>query len=479
MITQLQIQGFKSWRDTGPIRMAPLTGFFGLNSSGKTAILQLLLVLKQTSESADRSRVLHTGDERSYVDVGTFYDVIYGHHVPGVIRFSLRWNPPEPLRVIDPEKEKDQTLFSTRELGFEAAIEGIADSISVTRFDYNFSARGTAYRFGMQRQEPSAATTEAKPVIREEPAERAQFNLLAEGHDLKRFRGRGWPLPSPVKCYGFPDQVKAYYQNAGFLSQFVLAFEELFQGIYYLGPLREYPHRSYVWAGEQPQDVGRRGELAVPALLASRKLGKAIGRGKGRHRQTVEERVAEWLKELGLIHSFSLRQIASNRKDYEVRIRQSASAPEVLVTDVGFGVSQILPVLVLCYYVPKGSTIILEQPEIHLHPAVQTGLADVFIDAIRTRNLQIIVESHSEHLLRRLQRRVAEGELGADQTALYFARMEDSASSLDQLQMDLFGNITNWPEGFFGDELGELAAMTEAAMRRQSEGLDKAREDHR
>ena len=69
---------------------------------------------------------------------------------------------------------------------------------------------------------------------------------------------------------------------------------------------------------------------------------------------------------------------------------------------MGIGVSQVLPVLVLCYYVPEGSTIILEQPELHLHPSVQAGLADVFIDVIKHRNVQILLESHSEHLLRRL-----------------------------------------------------------------------------
>jgi predicted ATPase len=137
---------------------------------------------------------------------------------------------------------------------------------------------------------------------------------------------------------------------------------------------------------------------------------------------------------------------------------------------VGFGVSQILPVLVLCYYVPEGSTLILEQPEIHLHPAVQAGLADVFIDAIKTRKIQIIVESHSEHLLRRLQRRVAEESESLSNTdiAIYFcATGQDGTSQLTTLNLDPFGNITNWPPGFFGDEMGDLVAMTEAAMKRQ------------
>lgn len=143
----------------------------------------------------------------------------------------------------------------------------------------------------------------------------------------------------------------------------------------------------------------------------------------------------------------------------------------MLITDVGFGVSQILPVLVLCFYVPEGSTVILEQPEIHLHPSVQAGLADVFIDAWEKRRVQVIVESHSEHLLRRLQRRIAAGKFSQNDVGLYFCKEEDGVSGLDSLEIDLFGNISNWPQDFFGDQFGEIAAMSEAAlMRRQAAG---------
>ena len=123
--------------------------------------------------------------------------------------------------------------------------------------------------------------------------------------------------------------------------------------------------------------------------------------------------------------------------------------------------------LTLCYYAPPGSTIILEQPEIHLHPAVQSGLADVFIDVIKNRGVQIILESHSEHLLHRLQRRIAEEQLTPDDVALYFTKIEDGESKLDELDVDPYGNIRNWPQNFFGDEMSDLAAMTEAAMQRQ------------
>ena len=97
-----------------------------------------------------------------------------------------------------------------------------------------------------------------------------------------------------------------------------------------------------------------------------------------------------------------------------MRIQRTAESASVFLTNVGFGVSQMLPVLVLLLYMPEGSTVVLEQPEIHLHLAVQAGLADVFVDAIKRRNLQIMLESHSEHPLQRLQRRMTEFTLNPE-----------------------------------------------------------------
>ena len=133
--------------------------------------------------------------------------------------------------------------------------------------------------------------------------------------------------------------------------------------------------------------------------------------------------------------------------------------------------SQILPALVLCFYAPEGSTVILEQPEIHLHPLAQAGLADALIDAYQKRGVQIIVESHSEHLLRRLQRRISEGTISQNHVGMYFCSQDSGgASQIDRLELDKFGNIANWPENFFGDQFGEIAAMSEAAMKRRRGG---------
>jgi predicted ATPase len=81
MLTHLQIQGFKAWRDTGPVRLAPLTVIFGANSSGKSSLGHLLLALKQTALLADRKRALHLGNENSLIDLGTFADCVYDHKI--------------------------------------------------------------------------------------------------------------------------------------------------------------------------------------------------------------------------------------------------------------------------------------------------------------------------------------------------------------------------------------------------------------
>ncbi|HEX6899660.1 MAG TPA: DUF3696 domain-containing protein [Thermoanaerobaculia bacterium] len=454
MLTGLSFQHFKSWRDTGAIRLAPLTALFGSNSSGKTSVLQMLLLLKQTSESPDRTQVLNLGDDRSLVDLGTFQDVLFRHELASSMHVSMAWNLPRSLEIADPAR-KSGALFKDDHIEFSTDIEWQANGEPglgrpvVTAMEYGFSGE----TFGM---------TQARE-------KKLEYDLRSDFRFV-RAPGRPWKLPPPAKCYGFPDQVRAYYQNAGFLSDLELQFEELFARLFYLGPLREYPKRQYAWAGAQPADMGRRGERVVDALLASRESGVKISRGRGKKRQNVEQRVAEWLKKLGLIDSFQVRPITQGGRLFQVWVRRDPKAAEVLITDVGFGVSQILPVITLCYYAPEGSTLLLEQPEIHLHPKVQAGLADVLVDAMKTRGIQIILESHSEHLLRRLQRRVAEEEVTPEEAALYFCFTDKGESHLTPLDLDLFGNIKNWPRDFFGDEFGEIAAMSQAVLERKKKG---------
>ncbi len=448
MLTSLSMHNFKSWREVKDLRFAPITGLFGTNSSGKTSILQLLLLLKQTVESSDRSLALDFGDENSDVQLGTLRDVQWNHEdVP--VSWHLRWHTPEVLAIPDPD-HVGQTLLQGQLLGQQAEVSrGRGGRPIVRRLAYDFAD----HTFELKRKGSARGyelTTNTQDSFR-----------------LRRTRGRAWDLPEPYKSYGFPDQVNTYFQNAAFLSDFVLEFERLFERVRYLGPLREHPRRQYTWGGAQPEDVGVRGERVVDALLSARSQNLKINIGRGRKHPLLEVYVADWLRRLGLISNFSVHEVAEGSNLYQVRVRRTESSSEVLLTDVGFGVSQILPIIVLLFYAPVSSVVVLEQPEIHLHPAVQAGLADVIIDAVEKRGVQVLLESHSEHLLQRLQRRVAEEKVANTDVALYFSDFEGDQSALTTLELDLFGNIRNWPPSFFGDPMAEMSAMTRAASARR------------
>jgi predicted ATPase len=296
----------------------------------------------------------------------------------------------------------------------------------------------------------------------------SSFDLRADG-DFKFVRtlGRPWQLPGPIKAYGFPDQAQTYFQNSGFLAQFVAAFEAQMDRVFYLGPLREYPKREYVWTRSRPSDVGQRGERAIEAILAATERGERRNLAPKARLRPFQEMIAYWLREMGLVETFIVEEIKAGSGLYQAKVRVRRSAPEVLLTEVGFGVSQVLPVLTLLYYVEEGSTVILEQPEIHLHPLAQAGLADAIWKATERRNLQVIVESHSEHFLLRLQRRIAEGRVSANDVKVFFCETDEGDPRLLPLDIDLYGRITNWPTAFFGDSFGETAVAETARLIRQ------------
>ena len=178
---------------------------------------------------------------------------------------------------------------------------------------------------------------------------------------------------------------------------------------------------------------------------------------------------------MGLIDEFRVTPISEQRQKYEVGVRTKGSRDWVDLPDVGFGISQVLPVLVQCFYAPPGSIVFMEQPEIHLHPRAQSALADVMIDVIKSRedgadrNIQLIVETHSEHFLRRLQRRIAEEKVSQEKVSAYFANVSKAPATLEALELDEFGNVLNWPEHFFGDEMGDIAEQAKAALQRRKE----------
>jgi predicted ATPase len=444
--------------------MAPITLFFGANSSGKSSIGQFLMMLKQTVASPDRKAVFNPGERNSAVQLGSYQDMVYQRNIENKISFEYEWKLNRPAVFTGIMSKKMYTASRIRFYAQVAMEHGSDGMLCVESLNYHLISQSEPnVEIGMKREKNT------------------EYQVDTKGFSLKRNKGIVRNPVIPVRFYGFPNEVIAYYRNTEFVQGLNLLHERLFTSIFYLGPIRVKPERLYAWAGDNSESVGYTGEYAIASMLAYRK--RKIGIGFKKAEKPFEQIIASSLKSMGLIEDFKVRKISEQRHEYEVKLMTKGSHEWVDLPDVGFGISQVLPVLVQCYYAPPGSIIIMEQPEIHLHPSAQSALADVMIDVINSRenkadrNIQLIIETHSEHFLRRLQRRIAEGVIAQEKVSAYFANISETPAKLEPLEIDLFGNILNWPENFFGDEMEDIIAQTKAALDRSDNRPSPKHED--
>ena len=420
------------------------------------------MMLKQTVELSDRKAVFYPGGKNSAVQLGSYQEMVFHRDPANKIAFEYLWSLPEALKFKDPLSGHS---FSGDSLSFQAEV-GLGDneqqSLVVEKLKYQ-----------LMKSEKQSLSVE---LSQKEGSK--EYQVTPEQYPLVRKKMRAWALKDVVRFYGFPDEAVAYYQNAEFVQVLNFEQEQLFKSISYLGPLRSKGDRVYTWSGHAPESVGASGENTIAAILSARS--RKISFGYKRPAKPFEEVIALKLKEMGLIESFTVDQISEQL--YKVKVCAKGSKDGVDLPDVGFGVSQVLPVLVECFYAQPGSIILMEQPEIHLHPSAQSALADVMIDVINSRengvnrNIQLIIETHSEHFLRRLQRRIAEDVVSQEKVSAYFANVTKRPATLDPLQIDMFGSIKNWPENFFGDEMGDITGQANAAMKKRIEQADRGPE---
>jgi len=437
MLTCLRLKNLKTWGeplwDNG-VPLAPVTLLLGPNSAGKTSLMQLPLLLKQTFESPDPALDLHLGGQATdLVDLGRYASVIHGHE-------------------------------TDRELGLGLSLQDDRDSAAKTVVDYQATFRLDGEAAALQR-----------------------LVLTGDGHAFAAAReGNGafrleWPGDHPGQPGGRSRAEVAFRPArslafspaalAGFgpLAPAVQALSDRVRAgmgqVFYLGPFRQPPERRYHWQGTAPADLGRHGEQAVQALMAA----DNAGQGQAAGQPGLVQQVSAWMARLGIADGLRLQRLGAPG-DYElvvVRGRQQAA-----IADVGFGVSQVLPFLVLACVVPPGATIIAEQPEIHLHPRAQAGLAELMAEIARERRVQFLVETHSEHLFRRLQSLIAAEAFPAGDCRLYVVdRQDDGGTTLLPLALDIYGRVAHWPKHFFGDVVGETERQLRSRLQRMARHL--------
>ena len=443
MIEKLTIRNFKSW-EICDLEFGKVTALFGANSSGKTSILQFLLMLKQTASSRDRRIFNFGGYESDFVDLGSYDSAVYGHDVRKSIGFELAWIPSyqenPQVKIL-----KSHVAVFYSYINNEIAIESREFKSLLEDWNHLYSDDANPYEYkeNIVLNDDTYFVTNSWDNS-DKPKKRARITSFYGGSTLD-----------------FDPDDNEYWHTTTESEAIGSSLKAILSSTQYLGPLRAYPQREYRWTGERPSTVGVRGEFAIQTMLADLVTRQANGK---KTQGKLLAATNAWLKRLGVVEEIELRPVGEKSRLYEVIVKSPNFKHEANLADVGFGVSQVLPIVVMAHLVPEGSLIILEQPELHLHPNVQTQLADFFLELSVERNIQFLIESHSERLMQRLQQLLVEkpGKLAPlkdNDLRFYFCRRDPDSSVLEPVHSDLDGSITNIPGDFYDSVLPFLQQL--------------------
>jgi hypothetical protein len=499
MIKQLRISNFKVFGQRQTLDMAPITLIYGPNSGGKSTLIQSLLLMKQSIETNAGSvsqRVLHPNGR--WVDLGQSKSMHHMHRMEDGLSFGITFDIPKrlqnPLFSRDDQLSIDTVFLDAGSNYGRTLPEMIRASYSVR------SSFGRELEASVFRSTSSDSRTYARENTRHEDEfreNRFRFESNLDIDSLIEFCERRTPeksqkrsllneakssmfddlrisfrspfslssnfLPSYVRPPGRESPgsltVGPYTEVNRLLSSLAAYYERTFRSISYLGPLRSRPRRVHEFSKHFTDTVGSSGEFSIDALA---QLGRDSSDGI-----PVIERLNQWFHTFEIPYYLELSSVGDEVLGdiAKLTLVDTRTGIHVAATDVGFGIGQILPVLVEGIIASDGRrrlgrapVICVEQPELHLHPRLQAAVGDFLIETSQKGGCQWIVETHSEALMLRLQKRIRQQTLShRDISVLFVNPIGQNGSEVLRLELDEDGNfIDEWPGGFFEEGFREI-----------------------
>lgn len=494
------ICNIKGFKEETKVDIKPITIFVGKNSCGKSSLIRFPVVVAQSMMSDADAPLMFFGKK---IDYGNYEDVVFGHAKRGKMYFSVSYDcVVENFYYRVPKRSKWTKYFSENievkikvglaryskrmivdscELEFDGKkgieISRIQREIYLLKFfdfrDGKFqlevkSKNFLFFRFipwfsveGMFEQIIDAYKNQhedfkvSKNEIKELKKEilESNFSLFDESENIDE------GLDYNVKNIKEICRIISYYRMV--MTSLNIRLSNDAGEIYYIGPFREGPNRVYRDVDYSVDSVGTRGE-DVSVMLKSDYL----------HGKRIISAVSSWfLKSMN--YSLDLKDIGSGL--YNVVVQKNDGIQDNLI-DVGYGISQVLPIVTQLEKMKlginyrgyrssrEGSLFIIEQPELHLHPGAQAELGNLFVDAVSKKNnenkINILIETHSEHLIRRLQSLVADKDVDVtnEDVKIYYVDKNDNNEAFVK-EMKLLPNgqfEDEWPTGFF-DKAYELS----------------------
>jgi predicted ATPase len=475
MITAIEIENFKGFRERQRFDLAPMTLMFGANSSGKSSVFHAVFFLRQLFRSAAD----HIWEFQQYspsdAEERKFLDVVHGGDPTRIMAFRVELTPQGDPRLGDsitgPAGEYnwngniDRFVVEIR-VGATPAGDQYISHYSI----YHDDEFMIAFDRSVNGQGMQLSTTADVANLADSYMGFEDLNPNADisvRHKIQADENLGFPINFNVEWAlgdvasqdASPEDAsnKHYYSETtedidnalqDFYEASLLYLWRCFdESLYYVGPLREIPKESE-WPGHANEHCTWNKGLAAWQLLSS----------EHRNCEEVRGSVNQWLRRLGTCASIVLEDHGIVRMRANEGDENSSS---IRIEDVGTGISQVVPIIG-SLQIDEAKLALFEQPELHLHPKMQAELGDLFIETCvhgKRSHAQAIVETHSEHLILRLLRRIRETEIGkssedrklrTDDLSIYYLKQENGASRAVRIDVDVNGEfIQPWPDDFF------------------------------
>ena len=501
MLTGLGLRNFKAFGDEMQhAPLAPITLIYGPNSGGKSSVMQALLLLKQSQEAVQlRNDAMQLIPAGPYADLGSVESLIHNHGTHRTFEIYVSHKGMRkhnvPMYALS-YRRRFRTPMMTQgrvKMSFKGIQSSLRDAgivsyrLSEVQYDSE-NADGTDYQVRLSRAidkdefgneleglsifnwaddrsiDSYARYTHQQlndPDISQAWRKPRKASGTTEASSLratKKYLHKSYLVPE----FGLPNNIMTTDQSTPRRSlPAIFKFPYLFDvmddpgrlrehlgTLSHLGPLRKRPERSYRIQGQTPNTVGNSGENTPDILRNDEGVVESTNRRFEAFNIPYELKVSE----IGnIIHGAQISVLLVDKR----------SNTEVTLADVGFGINQFLPVIVEGV-ISRGKTICVEQPEIHLHPRLQANIADLLIDTSSAKRgedgNQWLVETHSEMIIRRIQRRIRERVISSDDVSvLYVDPQDDGSSSIQQLRLDENGYwLDDWPDGFFDEGYREI-----------------------
>ena len=476
MLLEIGLTNFKTFG--AALQKVPLSKInliYGPNSGGKSSVIQALLLLKQ-SRSDDRfalararrpmGRLRPRGE---YVDLGSLGALIHKHDTGQQIGIGLSYEGQAMSRQFLPGMGRTTIQRITADMTFS----GISNRpfTDFTGLHYQIRHDERTLLNGFWRSDLRRDNRPADPHLSlgeiDVPSDLVGISnnsflpyiyvpgLTPEGGvnwDQATSKPEFISLLNDLEASISPERLNVLRSIDSELS-----YGNLLDSIKYLGPLRSNPERIYTVQRTDRPSTGIRGEFTHEILSSN---------------SNFVELVNHWFSEFNIPYSITIDQfgVVDVTGEYiSIGLVDKRTNTKVTLADVGFGINQLLPIIVEAVtpgprqslFLPWHTIMCVEQPEIHLHPKLQAVIADLLIDTSRgNRGTQWIVETHSELLIRRIQRRIAERKIGSDDVSvIYVEPKEFTGSLIQQLRLDENGDrVDEWPGGFFDEGFDEMMA---------------------